>query len=72
MAATRKDSLKIKNECKLCGEWDGKWQGENKTICKKGKKVSCYRQKKKITCPDYRKPSVIEAAKMLMDLVERS
>lgn len=57
MAQTRNVTLKVKEQCRVCGEYDG-------MKCKKGLKCLCFRNSKR-KCAKYRKPSVIEAAKEL-------
>ena len=57
MGQTRKDMKKIKDQCRLCGEFQNH-------ACNLGYNVYCYRQSKK-KCIDYHPPSVIQAAKEL-------
>ena len=57
MGKTRIDAWKIKQQCKACGEFNGK-------ECKQGLSCYCQRESRK-SCGKYRKPSVIEAANEL-------
>lgn len=57
MGKTRIDARKIKQQCKACGEFNGR-------ECKQGLNCYCQRERRK-RCGKYRKPSVIEAANEL-------
>lgn len=61
MGIARKDTKKVKNQCRICGRLR-----LHDMRCDLGHNVYCYRQSRK-KCADYQSPSVFQAAKELAE-----